>query len=449
MSNDNWLIKLCSEQPTNEAELEQALTEMPPEQLMSLDPTPTPGIDSMESKIAFADQMGREMAIQNPGILSDAENQALVANLSDEEAVKLAHDLGIRLEKKAFLGGLAAKATKWMAGSGGKKLTGAIAKNPNAATAALGAGAGAVHSKATGGSALGGAMAGGALGYGAGRLGAGQMLKSRTSQAYGAARKAQGPLSAGIGKTASIKKVLMGMKTAMRNNDKNEWLEQFEGSPLLQAALDMAKQELASETADIEQRAARRAERKAEPDYEDNSSYDEQEKLKLQKKDLELQLIAQRNGLGSEGGEPGSAEDGMPPAEPAPEEGGEVSNPAQATIESPAGQEAVGAIKEAGWKLAARGVTAGMSFFKQANMPVAAPAPVGRPPTTAKPRTPNLATGMAQRALSPISTKVAELKSKTASELIERLKKLDINKPKKAGVGGEGGGGSVDDQGYA
>lgn len=363
MSTDNWLIKLCSEQPTNEAELEQALTELSPEQLMSLDPTPTPGIDSVESKIAFADQMGREMAIQNPGILRDAENQALVADLSDEEAVKLAHDLGIGpvLEKKAFLGGLAAKATKWMAGSGGKKLTGMVAKNPNAATAALGAGVGAAHSKATGGSALGGALVGGGLGYGAGRLGAGQMLKKRTAQAYGAARKAQGPLRGGIGKIASIKEAMEAItgkkgtppipKMAYMNDNKNEWLQQFEGTPLLQAALDMAKQELATETESIERSAVEKAQRSSSDD-----SWDAREKIKLQKKDLELQLIAQRNGLGSESSEPTAPEEGAPaeaaPVEPAPEEG--AVDPTQATIDSPAGQEAVGAIKEAGRRLAAR-----------------------------------------------------------------------------------------------
>ena len=46
-------------------------------------------------------------------------------------------------------------------------------------------------------------------------------------------------------------------------------------------------------------------------------------------------------------------------------------------------------------------------MYKAANMPTAAPAPVGRPPLRAKPRTPSLATGAAQNALSPITTKVA------------------------------------------
>lgn len=42
-------------------------------------------------------------------------------------------------------------------------------------------------------------------------------------------------------------------------------------------------------------------------------------------------------------------------------------------------------------------------------MPMAAPAPVGRPPKAAQPRTPALASSAAQQTLSPISTKVAML----------------------------------------
>ena len=51
-----------------------------------------------------------------------------------------------------------------------------------------------------------------------------------------------------------------------------------------------------------------------------------------------------------------------------------------------------------------------LRFFKEANMPMPGPAPVGRPPKTAQPRTPALATDAAQSALSPISTKIAESK---------------------------------------
>jgi len=186
MSTDNWLIKLCSEQPTNEAELEQALSEMPHEDLMSLGAAPTPGLDSMDAKVAFADQMGREMAMSNPGILRDAENEAMVGELADEEAVKLAEDLGL-IGKQAFfsaaLGAGKGLVSKAMASGAGKALTGAVAKNPNAATAAIGAGVGAVHSKATGGRALGGAMAGGAPGSGVGRMGPGTVLKNQTSPA--------------------------------------------------------------------------------------------------------------------------------------------------------------------------------------------------------------------------------------------------------------------------
>lgn len=62
-----------------------------------------------------------------------------------------------------------------------------------------------------------------------------------------------------------------------------------------------------------------------------------------------------------------------------------------------------------------QGNTKALKFFKGAGMPLPAPAPVGRPPNMAKPRTPALATGAAQQSLSPISTKIAQAKEAAAA----------------------------------
>lgn len=350
MNNDQWLVKLCSAQPTNEAELGQALSNMPLDELMNLDVAPTPGIDSVGSKIAFAEEMGREMAIENPRAMQAAEAQELVSALSDKEAVKLAQELGLAQEKTAFLGAIKGLAAKAITSSGGKAVINAASKNPSAALAMGGGLAGGMHSKATGGSFMGGAALGAGVGYGAARLGAGKAMKKGLGKAYGWGARANksalggGAVASSMGKNTSVK----FLKTAYLNSDsKNEWLSQFEGTPLLQAALDMSKQELASETQDIEERAQQKAERAQE--NTSDSRYEEQDKLRLQKKDLELQLIAQRNGLVSEGGGEDPAAEEAPPAEAPPEE---AAGPAEAAVESPAGQEAVQAIKEAATKLA-------------------------------------------------------------------------------------------------
>jgi hypothetical protein len=423
MSKDNWLIKLCSEQPTNEAELEQALLELPSEELMALDPNPTQHLDEMPDKIAFADQMGRELAHQDPGLLQQEEENAelaqVVASLSDEDAVKVAAALDSgELTKEAFLGAVGRLAGKAMTSGVGKKITKTIANNPLAATTAAGAAGGALMGGE--GNRLQGALGGAALGLGGGALAGRQAIRKGMGQLYGRAAKAARPgvsatraRRAGMvgplrptGKFAAAEKLakvslpmaitgprlskmvggkvqdathligkkappIPGTKSAkggllpgvhkrasieggkekkayMDHGHRDEWLAQFEGTPLLEQALEMAQQELQLEMQQIEERQER-------PD-----SFAEQDKIRAQKKLLELQLVAQRNGLsepdGDELGGPATTAD-----HPEPEgdeydheevEGEEEENPAEAAVASPAGQQAVQAIKEAGIKLA-------------------------------------------------------------------------------------------------
>lgn len=217
---DNWLAKLASEQPTNEENLEQALGELSlPElqQIAAHEQPATPNLDSLEEKIAEADQLGRDLAKSHgPGLAAQAEHRATqnhqmmasVADLSDDDAIKLAYILeyGSDLEKEAGFAGLAGKALKMGKGllskaspALGKATTGARglaskglssgagqkalawgAKNPMAAGAAVGGTVGGVHSKATGGSFLGGAALGAGMGAGgvamAGKGAAGRFL---------------------------------------------------------------------------------------------------------------------------------------------------------------------------------------------------------------------------------------------------------------------------------
>lgn len=149
----------------------------------------TSNLDELETKMAQAEDMGRELAReQGDAVLADtvvdAQMQDFVANLSDEEAVKLAEMLDNGLDKEAFLGmgalkgglgalkGIAGKAMKSNTGS---KLLGKAVNNPNAAMAAGGAALGAAG--AGEGNRMSGALLGGAGGYGAGRMGAGKMLQ--------------------------------------------------------------------------------------------------------------------------------------------------------------------------------------------------------------------------------------------------------------------------------
>ena len=392
MNTNDWLVKLCAEQPTNEAELEQALTELEPEDLMGLDPAPTPHLDGIQEKIAFADQMGRELAVQNPGLLQDAEAQALeaqqlqeaIGSLSDEEAVKVAHvlDNGTEMEKEAIFGAIKGLAAKALGSGAVRKTLGAAARNPRVAMSAAGAGAGAIADKDN---RFRGALLGGGAGYGLSRTGVGMKAFRKGTKTLGRGHKwglkqqgikrvgkgggyAASPLrrnaagqsmpgiaagqSSPISFQSTAAKAVRGkgdggplLKKAYLGGDhKNEWLEQFEGTPLLQQALGLARQELDAEMQDIESR-------QNEPARDE--AWQRRDQLRIEKKKLELDLVAQRNGEQCGEGEPGGEEAPPEPGPQAQEEPQQPPNPAEVAAQSQPGQEAIQAIKEAGARLAA------------------------------------------------------------------------------------------------
>lgn len=305
---DNWLAKLAAEQPTIEENLEQALGELSIDELRELQNEPaTPNLDSFEEKVAQADQMGRELAKEHgPGLAAQAEQRALqnhavmnaIQDLPDDEAVKLAFviDNGSEEQVKEAFAALANLARKAITSKGMRSAVGKAGrfakKNPNAAMAIGGAAAGGVANKAQGGSFTRGAVTGAGLGYGAGKLTgvSGSRLSKGIGGGYGKAlgwaNKTAAPLSGAIGAM-----VASDMSKVAFYDHKNEWLSQFEGTPLLQQALDMAERELQMEMQQIEERNSR-------PD-----TFAEQDKLRAQKKLLELQLVAQRNGLSEPDGD--------------------------------------------------------------------------------------------------------------------------------------------------
>lgn len=330
---DNWLAKLAAEQPTMEENLHQALSELSIEELRELQDEPaTPNLDSFQEKVAEADEMGRELAReQGFGLAAQAEQRAMqnhavmraIQDLPDEDAVKLAFVMenGDEEQVKEAFAALANLARKAITSGGLKKAVGTAGrfakKNPNAAMAIGGSVAGGLANKAQGGSFTRGAVTGAGLGYGAGKLTgvSGQTLSKGIGGTYGKALgwankvASSSPLSDAVRTQVAVDLEKVGFM----GDGRNEWITQFEGTPLLQQALEMAQQELQLEMDQIEERTAR-------PD-----SFAEQDKLRAQKRLLELQLVAQRNGLsepdGDELGEEASTSDH---SEPDADESGEM-----------------------------------------------------------------------------------------------------------------------------
>ena len=370
---DNWLAKLASEQPTNEENLKQVLGDLSLPDLQELAEQPiTPHLDNLEEKVAEADQMGRDLAKSHgPGLAAQAEQRAVqnhavmksVADLSDDEAIKMAYVLehGSDMEKEAFVASLAGKALKMgkgllskaspaigkAKGMGAKALSSGPgqkalawgAKNPTAAGAVAGGAVGGVHSKATGGSFLGGAALGAGMGAGgaamAGKGNVGRFL-GKTHSRFN--KMASSPLTSAV--QAMVSHDLS--KLAYMDDNKNEWLEQFEGTPLLEQAVGMVKDELQTEIDSIESRKVEDEHRREQD--QGPSSYHEKDMLRAKKKMLELQLVAQRNGMGDPTGAGVDAGGEQPPeggemAPPPPEEGGEMP-PAEAPQPEAAPMEA-------------------------------------------------------------------------------------------------------------
>jgi hypothetical protein len=319
---DNWLVKLCSKQPTNEKQVERQLDQLPYEDLVELSAgreQPEYALDSLEVKVAQAEQLGREMARNNgQEIMNQVEQEALieaaVASLPDEEAIKVAAALSSgELTKEAFLkeaflgaalGAVRGGAARALGSNAAKKTVKFMARNPGASMAIGGAAAGGL---ATGD--LRGAALGAAGGYGLHRLAPGisQAATRGAGKAYGWGRRNMGAAAApGFAKTASIKGL---SKTAASKFVKqafgmcpegtyNSWLQQFEGTPLLEQALSLEQQDLDAGMQEVQQRSESRARNR---DMDD--AWETRDALRLQKRLLELQLVAQRNGLSEPDGD--------------------------------------------------------------------------------------------------------------------------------------------------
>jgi len=297
--SDSWLVKFASRQPPVEAQFRQQIDAMSFDELRDfVGPSPTTTIDSFMDKAASAIQQGRELAHEKGAELFEKSafeaqiDQALadsVANLSDEAAIKLAEMLesGTDLEKIAGIMG--------MAGGALKTLGGMAVKHP---TMAAGLGGAALGAAAGGpGNRMGGALAGGALGAGAAHLSPGI---SNTVRKGGFAAGLKGQQMMGMGKVGeevrSLYKVAMA-KCLDGGSGEGSWLTQFEGSPLLPQAIELAQHEVQMEIEGIQKRQERQAMLKNDGFEEE---WTKRDIISAQKHLLELQLIAQRNGLGAQ-----------------------------------------------------------------------------------------------------------------------------------------------------
>lgn len=275
MLND-WLTKLAEEQTTDEAQLESALAELPREELEQIlsehAPVPaSPNIDRGKESFMKADQMGRE----------------------------LAHKHGPELAKQAGMLEGAIKAVKPMAG----KALGWAAQNPSKAMAAGGAALGAAsglvapgkdaqgNTKSRLGAALTRGAVGGAAGYGASKLpkGIGQKAMDYTSGAANMGLNRMGQQMK-FASASPVERIKLAMYGAMAGEE-DSFLSQFEGSPLLQEALQLEQQAIQAEMAHKQQSDERQ--------QMDSQYYSQMDQLRLQKRMLALKAAAEKMGGGA------------------------------------------------------------------------------------------------------------------------------------------------------
>jgi hypothetical protein len=107
---------------------------------------------------------------------------------------------------------------------------------------------------------------------------------------------------------------------SMGGDSAKGWISQFEGSPLLQQALALERQELQMEAEDLTKRQQERAESDGRIQA-DQQRWDMRDQLRIQKRQLELQAAEQALGGIEEGALP-KHEAGMTTADVAPAEGG-------------------------------------------------------------------------------------------------------------------------------
>lgn len=316
--SDNWLVKLAAKQPTAEIQFRQQIDAMSFDDLRDfVGPSPTSTIDAFMGKAASAINVGRQLA-HDEGSTALFEKSAqdasidnalvdAVSSLSDDEAIKLAEMLenGTDVEKIAGLMG--------MAGSALKSLGGMAVKHPHMASAAGGAALGAAMGGP--GNRMGGALAGGVAGGAASKLIPGMAGKIQQG-GFAAGLKGQSMM----GKMAqdevhSLYKTAMCsiLKAGYGNDSDTTWLTQFEGSPLLPQAIELAQHEVQTEIESIQKRQQRHAMLQQESAEDD---WTKQDIIRAQKHLLELQLVAQRNGLGQQPEQPAAPEQGSPQQAP-------------------------------------------------------------------------------------------------------------------------------------
>ncbi len=91
------------------------------------------------------------------------------------------------------------------------------------------------------------------------------------------------------------------------SSSRNGWVNQFEGTPLLPQAVALERQELQMEADDLSKRSAEDAERQARS-QEDQARWASRDQIRLQKKELDLQLAEHRSGVANQG----AGEEAMP-----------------------------------------------------------------------------------------------------------------------------------------
>lgn len=325
--SDSWLVKFASTQPTKETQFRQQVEALSFDELRDfVGPSSTSTIDSFMDKAASAIEQGRQLAHEHgTEIFAKSAQEAridqalvdTVTNLSDDEAIKLAEMLenGTDVEKIAGLMG--------MAGGALKSLGGMAVKHPHMAAAAGGAAIGAAAGGP--GNRMGGAMAGGALGA----------IGSKTMPGM-ASKIQQGGFAAGLkgqqmmGKIAEVQALYKAAMVAKCGpyDEGVGWLTQFEGSPLLPQAIELAQHEVQVEIESIQKRQEREA--MIQHDFM-SDEWTKRDIIRAQKHLLELQLVAQRNGLGQQQEQAPAA----PPQEQSPQA-------AQAPQQPPGQQQGVG-----------------------------------------------------------------------------------------------------------
>ncbi len=293
---DNWLVKFAAAQPTQEAQFRQQIEALPLDQLRDLvDPPSTAHLETFQEKAASAIAEGRRLAHEAGNQLLEKSAQEAAADqiiaevvnsLSDEDAIKLAEAIANETDAEKIAAGLMG-----MAGSALKGIGGFAFKHPHAAAAIGGGLAGGL---ATGN--LRGAAVGAGLGYGASKMVPG-VSGAVQRGGWGSALQGQKLMGKAAEDINALYKTAMMADCVKEGGGSHDqsWLTQFEGSPLLEQAIGLAEQELQIEIADIQRRQEREARMKEEmgDDY-----WTKRDIIRARKHMLELQLVAQRNGLG-------------------------------------------------------------------------------------------------------------------------------------------------------